>query len=43
MFKRLFKVFDCSYSDLGRLTKIADQIDALSEEMSKLSDEELQK
>ncbi len=42
MFKRLFKVFDCSYSDLGRLTKIADQIDALSEEMSKLSDEELQ-
>ena len=41
MFKTLKKLFDNEYKELYRFSKLADQIDALDEEMSKLSDKKL--
>ena len=41
MFKILKKMFDNEYKELYRFSKLADQIDALDEEMSKLSDKKL--
>ncbi len=41
MLKILKKLFDNEYKELKRFESIADQIDALDEEISKLSDEEL--
>ena len=41
MLKILKKLFDNEYKELKRFSAIADQIDALDEEISKLSDEEL--
>ena len=41
MFKGLKKLFDNEYKELYRFGKLADQIDALDEEMSKLSDKKL--
>ena len=38
----LNKVFDLNKRELKRLTKMANQIDALAAEMEKLSDDELQ-
>ena len=43
MFKILKKMFDNEYKELYRFSKLADQIDALDEEMSKLSDKKLAK
>ncbi len=39
LFKGLKKLFDNEYKELYRFSKLADQIDALDEKMSKLSDE----
>ncbi len=41
MFKTIKKLFDNEYKELYRFNKLADQIDALDEEMSKLSDKKL--
>ena len=41
MLKVLKKLFDTEYKELQRFTKIADEIEALDEDMQKLSDEEL--
>ena len=41
MLKVLKKLFDNEYKELQRFTKIADEIEALDEDMQKLSDEEL--
>ena len=41
MFKGLKKLFDNEYKELYRFGKLADQIDALDEKMSKLSDKKL--
>ena len=41
MFKILKMMFDNEYKELYRFSKLADQIDALDEEMSKLSDKKL--
>ena len=41
MFKTLKKLFDNEYKELYRFSKLADEIDALDEEMSKLSDKKL--
>mgnify|MGYP006068229799 FL=1 len=42
MFKFLTKVFDPNDRTVKRYHKMAEKIDALAEEMAKLSDEELQ-
>ena len=41
MLKVLKKLFDTEYKELQRFTKIADEIEALDEDMQKLSDKEL--
>ena len=41
MLKILKKLFDNDYKELERFKKIADAIDSLDEEMSKLKDSEL--
>ena len=41
MLKMFKKVFDNEYKELNRFRSIADKIDALDEEMSKLSDKKL--
>ena len=41
MFKNIKKLFDNEYKELYRFRTIADKIDALDEEMSKLSDKKL--
>src|SRR5574344_2731646 len=41
MFKTIKKLFDNEYKEIYRFSKLADQIDALDEKMSKLSDKKL--
>ena len=41
MFKIFKKLFDMEYKELYRFRTIADKIEALDEEMSKLSDKKL--
>ena len=42
MLKILKKLFDTEYKELKRFNKIADEIVALDEKMSKLTDKQLQ-